>query len=159
MPWLTNYEDNLAICIKEYTAYFAQPTPAEIQELGKTPYITYAENSKRLLDEVKTGYYTTDSVTDLYLLAMAKAHKQLLIMQAFEGIFTGIGAYQMNEAESNAGFDFAKKYDEYAPLLTICDGDPLKIKELEQLPVEYIYLCLDFRSEKAAAERKLMDKK
>jgi hypothetical protein len=159
MPWLTDYEDNLAICIKTYPKYFTQPTPSEIEKVGKMAYIEYAALSKKLLKQVETGEYVSEDEADLYLVAMAKTHQQLIIIKAFEGLFTGIGAYKMNDAETNAGFDFAKKYEEYAALLTISDGDPLKLKDLEQISAEYIYLCLDYMSEKAAAERKLMEKK
>lgn len=159
MPWLDAHEDNLSICIKTYPQYFAAPTNEQIQELGKLPYIQYAELSKHLTDQLKSNAYLSEDKSELYLLAMAKVHQQLILMQAFEGIFTGIGAYSMSSKEQAAGFDFAKKYDEYAPLLSLCDGDPLKIKELEQISVEYIYLCLDYRSEKAAAERKMIEQK
>jgi len=159
MPWLEHHEDNLSICIKTYPEYFKKPTADEIQALGKMPYLQYSELSKNLIKQLKNNLYLSKIKGELYLEAMAKVHQQLLLVQGFEAIFTGIGSYSMNSKEKAAGLDFAKKYDEYAALLNLCDGDPLKIKELEEISVEYIYLCLDYKSEKAAAERKMVEQK
>jgi len=159
MPWLDAHEDNLSICIKTYPQYFAEPTKDQIQTIGKMPYIEYSELSEKYIKQAKSGVFEWQDSNELYLLAMARVHQQLILMKAFEGLFTGIGAYQMSSSESSAGFDFAKKYEEYAPLLNLSDGNPLLIKELEQISVEYIYLCLDYRSEKAAAEKRMIDKR
>jgi hypothetical protein len=156
IPWVYDIEDNLTFAGMYYADYFKPITVEELDAIGETPYLEYCDEAKRLKAEYTANLFT-GIATEPYLLTLAKAYRQLATLNKFESLFTGLASAKPNSKQLKAGMDYGKKYAQHNALLMLANGCPMKLKELETMPVNYIYLTLDYQAEKSAAEARYLE--
>lgn len=156
IPWVYDLEDNLTFAAMYYPEYFAEITVPECDAIGEMPYLDYCDLSSKLRKEYEAKLFTGVE-TELYLLTLAKCYRQLAIIAKFETFFTGLAKATPDPKQLKAGMNFGKKYLHYNAILVLANGDPMKLKQLETMPVNYIYLTLDYQAEKSAAEARYIE--
>ena len=149
LEWLTDKESLMEAAMVYYPYYFAEPTEAQITNIGNKPYLEYIDLQASVRNAADKLEFTPLFEGECVLQAFARCFQLLYIMSKFEAMFTNIG----KGSGDSSSFDFARKYGEYGAVLSIADGYALSLKEVEGFTAYQVFINLDYLSGKIEAEK------